>query len=46
MLSAKEIKILYKITSQTLYNWRKKGYIKYIILPSGKFMYEKLEDTK
>lgn len=38
-LSAKEIKERYKITSQTLYNWRKTGKIKFRRLPSGSIMY-------
>lgn len=38
-LSAKEVKELYRITSQTLYNWRKGGKIEYRKLPSGSFVY-------
>lgn len=38
-LSAKQVKDLYQITSQTLYNWRKFGKIRFKILPSGRFVY-------
>jgi len=38
-LSAKQVKDLYQITSQTLYNWRKSDKIKFKILPSGRFVY-------
>jgi len=37
--TAKEIKELFKITSQTLYNWRKQGRIKYKKITSSKFLY-------
>jgi putative resolvase len=43
-LSAKQVKEMYKITSQTLYNWRKAKRINFKILPSGKYVYETLED--
>lgn len=43
-LSAKDVKLKYKITSQTLYNWRKNGKIKYFRLPSGSFLYFPLEE--
>lgn len=39
MYSAKDIKTKYSITSQTLYNWRKTGKIKFRKLPSGSFIY-------
>jgi len=39
-LSAKEMKEKYKITTQTLNNWRRNGKVKYIELSSRKFMYE------
>lgn len=38
--SAKEIKEEYKITSQTLYNWRKIGKIKYKEINSRNFLYD------
>lgn len=38
--SAKEIKEEYKITSQTLYNWRKTGKIKYKEINSRNFLYD------
>lgn len=38
-LTAKEIKRRYKITNQTLYNWRRKSKIKFIKTPSGSFLY-------
>jgi putative resolvase len=38
-LSAGQIRKLYQITSQTLYNWRKLGKIEFKILPSGKYVY-------
>mgnify|MGYP001254854091 CR=1 FL=1 len=39
LMSAKDVKNKYQITTQTLYNWRKNGKINYIKLPSGSFMY-------
>lgn len=39
LLTAKDVKNKYQITTQTLYNWRKNGKIDYIKLPSGSFMY-------
>lgn len=44
-LSAKQVKDLYQITSQTLYNWRKTGKIRFKILPSGRFVYLSNEDV-
>lgn len=44
-LSAKEVRELYKITSQTLYNWRKNNHIKFTKTPSGKYLYTPLEDV-
>lgn len=44
-LSAKQVKDLYQITSQTLYNWRKNGKIKFKVLPSGKHIYSPLEES-
>lgn len=38
-MTSKEIRAKYKITSQTLYNWRKFGKIRYSKLPSGSFFY-------
>lgn len=43
-LTASQIKEKYKITNQTLYNWRKNQNISYIKLPSGKFMYRDIQD--
>lgn len=43
LMSAKEVKNKYQITTQTLYNWRKNGKINYIKLPSGSFMYYDLD---
>lgn len=43
-LSAKQVKEKYKITSQTLHNWRSAGHIKFSKLPSGKFLYFPLEE--
>lgn len=43
-LTASQIKEKYKITNQTLYNWRKNQNISYIKLPSGKFMYKDIQD--
>ena len=43
LMSAKDVKNKYQITTQTLYNWRKNGKINYIKLPSGSFMYYDLE---
>lgn len=43
LMSAKDIKNKYQITTQTLYNWRKNGKINYIKLPSGSFMYYDLD---
>lgn len=45
-LSAKEVKDTYKISNQTLYNWRKKGKIKFKQLPSGKFLYFPIEENR
>lgn len=45
-LSAKQIKELYKITSQTLYNWRRLDKIKFKKLPSGKIVYESFENNE
>lgn len=45
-LSAKQVKDLYQITSQTLYNWRKASKIKFEILPSGRYVYKLLEPTE
>lgn len=45
-LSAKEIKNKYKITTQTLYNWRKKNLIKYKVLPSGSYVYIDLDSKE
>lgn len=45
-LSASEIKDLYRITSQTLHNWRLNGHIKFTRLPSGKIVYEPITDAK
>ena len=42
-LSAKQIKELYSITNQTLHNWRLKNNIKFKRLPSGKIVYESIE---
>ena len=43
-LSPKEVKDRYRITNQTLYNWRCAGKIKYQKLPSGSFVYFPLEE--
>jgi len=43
-LSPKEVKERYRITNQTLYNWRCAGKIKYQKLPSGSFVYFPLEE--
>lgn len=43
-LSAKQVKELYHITSQTLYNWRLRDKIKFKRLPSGKIVYLSLND--
>lgn len=43
-LSAKQVKDLYQITSQTLYNWRKSNKIRFKVLPSGRFVYLSDED--
>lgn len=45
-LSAKQVKDLYQITSQTLYNWRKASKIKFEILPSGRYVYKLLKPTE
>lgn len=45
-LTAKQIKNIYSITSQTLHNWRLKNKIKFKRLPSGKIVYESLEPVK
>lgn len=45
-LSAKQIKEKYKITGQTLYNWRKAGNVKFVRLPSGKIVYEDLVEKQ
>jgi len=39
LYTAKEIKQKYKITNQTLYNWRKGKKIKYKVMESGRYMY-------
>lgn len=44
-LSAKQVKELYHITSQTLYNWRLKDKIKFKRLPSGKIVYSSLDEA-
>lgn len=44
-LTAKEIKDIYKITGQTLYNWRKSGKIEYKMINERKFSY-KIKDYK
>lgn len=44
-LSAKQVKELYHITGQTLYNWRENNHIEYIKLPSGRYMYSELVPT-
>lgn len=44
-LTASNVKEKYKITSQTLYNWRNKN-IEFTKLPSGKFMYMDLKDKE
>jgi len=38
--TAKEIRNLFKITSQTLYNWRKQGKIKFKVINSRKILYK------
>ena len=43
-LSPKEVKERYRITNQTLYNWRCAGKITYQKLPSGSFVYFPLEE--
>ena len=40
LYTAKEIRQKYKISNQTLYNWRKANKIEYIVLPSGSYMYK------
>ena len=44
-LSAKQIKEKYQITSQTLYNWRRNGKIVFERLPSGRIVYQDLEQV-
>jgi len=44
-LSAKEVKERYKITNQTLYNWRNNDKIKFKRLPSGSILYYPLENV-
>lgn len=44
-LTAKEVRQLYKICDQTLYNWRRLNKIKYKKLPSGSYVYYPIEDT-
>ena len=44
-LSAKQVKELYHITGQTLYNWRENNHIEYKKLPSGRYMYSELVPT-
>lgn len=39
-ISAKEVKDKLRITSQTLYNWRKSNKIKYKMISSRKFLYD------
>ena len=45
-LSAKEVKTKYKITSQTLHNWRLAGKIEFVRLPSGKIVYTPIEQIQ
>ena len=40
LMTSKEIRQKYKISVQTLYNWRKQGKIEYIELPTGSYMYK------
>lgn len=42
-LSAKQVKNLYQITNQTLYNWRRLGKIEFKKLPSGSYVYLPIE---
>lgn len=44
-LTAKEVREKYKITSQTLHNWRLGNKIKFSRTPSGKILYEPLEEV-
>lgn len=44
-LTSKQVKETYKITNQTLYNWRRDGNIEYVKLPSGSYMYSELVST-
>ena len=44
-LTSKQVKEIYKITNQTLYNWRRDGNIEYVKLPSGSYMYSELVST-
>lgn len=44
-LTAKEVKDKYKITSQTLHNWRNENKIVFFKTPSGKFLYTPLESN-
>lgn len=43
-LSPKEVKERYRITSQTLHNWRLLGKIQFKKLPSGSYLYLPIED--
>jgi predicted site-specific integrase-resolvase len=45
LYSKKEILEKFKITRQTLNNWRRKGTIKYVKMNDRKFLYE-LPETK
>jgi predicted site-specific integrase-resolvase len=45
LYSKKEVLNIFKITRQTLNNWRRKGTIKYVRINDRKFLYE-LPETK
>ena len=45
MLTSKEFRLKYKITQQTLHNWRKSGRVKFTKITSGTFMYYDLEEN-
>ena len=45
MLTSKEFRLKYKITPQTLHNWRKSGRAKFTKITSGTFMYYDLEEN-
>ena len=45
MLTSKEFRLKYKITPQTLHNWRKSGRVKFTKITSGTFMYHDLEEN-